>query len=346
MSAYRQTWGGIKNQVGIPIGMCGTDADLRPRVNEASELLWAEGEWAGHFVRYKFRVTCCSRGNRIITWPKEIETIEALEACGTPIGVRNVYFEFIENAVGNLDRSSGNYGLGYGPWGRGSRAGTLLGDRQEVCTMEEVNPYAKRIKAYSSLPADDGTQIILMGYDDSANWIRTQQNGVYVDGEYLTLNSYNPPQTVNFFSSITGVQFSTTPRNGDITITEVDTLNSNSERFLSTFSYSEAIPIYRRSVLTGFGNESCATVTALCRLRFMPIVADTDYLQIGNLSALKDMLISLQKRDNGKVQEAEEFRMRAIRSLNNELRSFQGVGPRKIVSAMRRDLWSVGTNLR
>lgn len=353
--SYRQTYGTVKNTIGLPIGLCGTNNALMQRVNDAALELFNAGDWVGRFARYRLRVSsnnCCVK---YITWPNEVETIEAMEICGTPIGVRNLYFEFIENAVGPLNRRGGfgpqSYGYANGRYG----TSTLLGDRQEVCTYEDVQPGAKKIKAYNSLPVDDGAQIILMGYDDSGNWIRTQQDGIYVDGEYLTLSAAIPPETTNFFSSITGVQFSVTPRNGDVTITQVDTTGVLPERFLSTYSYNEAIPIFRRSILSGFNfNQNqeeetqcgCPAVTALVRHRFIPVMADTDYMQIGNIPALTEMLIANQKRDNGKVQDAEQFRARAIRLLNDELRQFQGIAPKKVVSFQSRYLWSSSANMR
>jgi len=349
--AYRATYGSIKNAVGIPIGMTADNPGLMPRVNEAILSLWAEGEWIGHFARYKMQVVPGCYGNLYLTWPTEVETIEALEHCGQPIGVRNIYFEFIENAVGSLDRNNGQFGLGYGNgWNRWG-PGRLLGDRQEVCTMTDVTPGGgKKIKAYNQLPADNGAQIIILGYDDNSQWIRTLINGAYTDGEYLTLNATTSPVTQNNFSAISGIQFSTTPRNGSVTITQVDTLNGNAETTLSTYGYNESIPIYRRSILTGFQynweNVCCNTVTALCRLRYQPVYFDTDYVQIGNLTALKDMLISQQKRDNGKPQDAAMYLQMAIQELNDELRDYQGVAPKKVVSVQARYLWSSGPNMR
>lgn len=357
--AYRQTYGSVKDTIGIPIGMCGTDPQLLPLVNEACQLLWNAGDYIHKFARYRLRLTQNCQCYTVITWPTEVETIEAMEMCGSPIGVRTVYFEFAGN-VGPRALGAG-YGPGYGYGGNGDWGGVgverLLGDRQEVCTMEDVQSGGgKKIKAYNSLPADDGAQIILLGYDDSLNWIRTLQNGVYADGEALTLNAATPPETTNFFSSITGVQFSTTPRNGDVTITQVNTLSGNTERWLSTYAYNEEIPIYRRSVLSGGfnyvnngenGQPTCyPSVTALCRLRYIPIRFDSDYMQIGNISALKEMLLSLQKRSNGKFQDAEAYKMRATKALDDELRQYQGVGPKKIVNWTNRFLWGAAPNLR
>src|ERR1700744_3676087 len=110
MSALRKTWGQVKDFVGIPIGMCASNPSLLPLVNEASEILWNEGDWVGKIGRYKLRVSRDCRGNHFITWPAQIETIEALTNCQTPIAVHNIYAEFISNGWGNLDTANSNAG--------------------------------------------------------------------------------------------------------------------------------------------------------------------------------------------------------------------------------------------
>lgn len=351
--ALRTTYGQVKDKIGLPIGMGGSHPSLLPLVNEASKLLWDEGDWIGKFQIYKIKVSQDCNGNRVITWPRQIETIEALQNCGSPIGVRNTAFEFIENGPGSFDsmnNPSNWWGYGSSGFGTGMR---LLGDRAEVCTFVDVVPRNKKIKAYNSVVADNGTTITIYGYDDYNNEVRTLVGGVWQSGETLTLNATTPPITSSYFSVITGIQFGTNPRNGDVIITQVDTQNLNAETWLSTYAYDEEIPVYRRSILTGLptlGNTidtaQCQTVTAYVRMRYMPIAKDSDYLQIGNISALKDMLISLQKRDADKLQDAEIYRQRALRALNNELNQYRGVAPRKIMSFQKRALWGSSPNIQ
>lgn len=344
MSNIRHTWGQIKNRVGLALGMCGDHPNLLPLVNEATELLWAEGDWIHKMARYKFRVGCNCHGARIITWPTEVETIEALRICNSPISVKNLYYEFINNGLGDISRQPLSYGYNNGG-GTAAYFG-MLGDREEVCTFEDIIPGAKKLKVYNSLPADDGVEVLLLGYDDNNQWIRTIQDGVYSDGEILVLNAGAPPITQNFFSNITGVQFSVTPRNGVIYLVEFNTVDSV-ERTISAYQYSEDIPIYRRSVLTGVNfTGRCEAVTGLVRLRFVPIIYDTDYLQIGNLRALRAMLLSLQKQDNGDPAGEETYKNRAVKILDNELKQYQGVAPKKNVNFQNRRLWGTGINLR
>lgn len=347
MNNIRHSWSEIKSFVGLPLGYCATNPNLLPLVNEASKLLWNAGDWIHKTARYKFRVgtSCC--GNRFITWPAEVETIEFLNICDSPVPIRNTYAEFISNGIGNIgefDRALPGYG-GPGYYNFYGGRYRMLGDREEVCTFEDVVGPNKKLKAYNSLPADNGESILLLGYDQNFQWIRTLQNGAYADGEVVTFNAATPPTTINFFTSVSGVQFSVTPRNGIIDLVELDTATTL-ERTIASYQYNERLPVYRRSILSGTAFSRCLCVTGLVRLRFMPIMTDTDYLQIGNLSALKDMMIALQKRDNGDAQNYAAFKQMAISALDDELRQYQGVAPKKVISFQAKGLWSNGVNVR
>jgi hypothetical protein len=347
MSNQRHVWSEVKNSVGLPLGYCGSSPQLLPLVNEASNLLFNEGDWIHKTARYKFLVgtSCC--GSRFITWPHEVETIEFLNICDSPIPIRNTYAEFIGNGVGNIGELGGTL-PGYGGPGYFNFYGgrfRMLGDREEVCTFEDINGPNKKLMVYNSLPADNGVQVILLGYDQNNQWIRTLQDGVYTDGEYLTCNTASPPTTTNFFSSVKGVQFSTTPRNGVINLVGLDTMNAQ-QRTIASYQYNERIPIYRRSILSGAQFSKCLCVVGLVRLRFVPIMFDTDYLQIGNLAALKSMLIALTKRDNGDAQNYLAFKKMATDALDNELSQYQGKAPKKIMNWQSRGLWGSAANLR
>ena len=344
MNNIRHTWGEIKDLIGLPLGYCGTNPNLLPLVNEASQILWNAGDWLHKTARYKFRVghSCC--GARFITWPAEVETIEFLNICDSPVPIRNTYAEFINNGIGNIGEVDRAWNYGGPGWYDCARF-RILGDREEVCTFEDVVGTNKKLKVYNSVPLDDGEKVLLLGYDQNDQWIRTLQDGIYVDGEYVTLNAASPPTTTNFFTVVKGVQFSVTPRNGVINLVELDT-STSLERTIASYQYNERLPVYRRSILSGTAFSRCMCVTGLVRLRFMPIISDTDYLQVGNLAALKTMLIALQKRDNGDLQNYASFQSAAIKVLDDELRQYSGIAPKKVISFQSRNLWGTSANVR
>lgn len=330
--SYRKTWGELKEAAGSPVGLCGTNANLLPYANEAVESLWSEGDWIGKHQRYKIRVTSNCRGNRCITWPTQIEAIEAVSICNQPIGVRNQFFEFMSNAVGQLECS----GL------------SLLGDRSETCVNHDISTEAKRLKIYTQRIESNQT-VRLLGYDENGLWIRTQVSGVWEDGEILDLSA-SPATTTHYFSvgSPTGVQFSSDSRNGEVYFYSLD--DDAQEIQLATYQYNELIPIFRRSILsglryTGEENQACQCVTILARMRFQAFKNDYDYVQIGNISALKSMIQYLWKRDNSKPDEAAYYRAEAVRLMNNELKQYNGYGAIKRINFPAGTVVGAGRNM-
>jgi hypothetical protein len=336
----RVTWGQMKNQVGQPIGLDACSPNLLSLFNEGANELWDLGDWVGKNQRYKLRVTPDCHGNKIISWPRQIETIEKVNICNRPVGVRNQYFEFMSNAVGQIG-SRGRAGYNE-RWGNIS----LLGDRSEVPTNEDIIPGDKRVRVYTERIENKG-RILILGYNDAGNWIRTQlPNGEWQDGEYVDLANA-PATTHNIFASITGVQFDVTPRNGNTYLYSIDP--SNNERQLATYDYSVEIPSFRRSILSGLPNgdgQNCECVTVLAKMRFIPVIFDTDYCQIGNISAMKSMLQYIYKRDNDKIQDAEMYKQNAIQILNDELKQYNGYGAKKMLDFGPRQVCAASRNLQ
>src|ERR1700677_1276444 len=180
--SMRITWGEMKTQVGQPVNMTSTNPNLLPLFNECGALLWSMGSWIGKHQRYKLRVVTNCNYNKCVTWPHAVETIEGMTLCNSPIPIHTQYFEFQNNAVGELGAQVGTYTPDAYP-GRGFRnAVTMLGDRSEVVTHEDIFPGMKRLKIYTERIEPAG-QILLLGYDDYGNWIRTQSiGGQWQDG--------------------------------------------------------------------------------------------------------------------------------------------------------------------
>ena len=229
----------------------------------------------------------------------------------------------------------------------------MLGDRSEVVTHEDIFPGKKRLKIYTERIEPTG-QILLLGYDDYGNWIRTQSTGgQWQDGEYLDLANA-PTMTINYFSSVIGVQFTTNPRNGNVYLYEVCPLGI--ERQIATYEYNIPIPVFRRSVLANIPNYGVPSpeqpgsqqpwnghcVTALVKTRWVDVQCDTDYPQISNMGAMKAMLQYIYKRDNDKVQDGEAYRQLAITIMNAELKQYNGYASIKNINFMPKAL--VGSN--
>lgn len=281
-------------------------------VNEAVERLLAKGKWVGTYQKYQI---CTYSG--CLTWPRQFETIESVAVCDFPIPVRNEWFEFNE--------------MGYGLRVETDGVGTQMYDRGMACTFEDIHGTDKKIKVYCDIDESPTPDILLQGYNEDGNWIRTLVSGDYIDGEYVTPTPTGA-LTVNKFTSLTGVQKPVT--DGMIRLYEYNTTDTT-QRAIAFYEPDETRPVYRRSLISGLSNRgSCQsnadatcnkkTVMVIAKMAFIPVRLDTDWLLISSIPALKAMCQALRKEENNLWDEAKKYEANAVAILDEQLNAFLG----------------------
>lgn len=296
-------------------------------VNESMARLITRMKSWGTVTRYQICVT-----NGCITWPREVAAIEAVAVCNAPITIRNGWFEFLENGPGLQGNDVG--------------CGLQLIDRGRACVFSDIIGINKKIKVYADVAESATARILLLGYDENYNWIRTETgpgSGVWQDGEYVLIST-TPQTSVNFFSKITDDQKPIT--NGFVRLYEYDTVLLT-QRAIAVYEPDETRPDYPRSVIPGLSQVSggaceTKTVTAQVKLDFIPARNDTDFLVIPNLPAIKEMCQSIRKSENNLFQEAEAWEMRARKELNFQLNHYTGSGVVQPVRLPRREVFGAG----
>lgn len=296
----RRTFGSVKEQLArvTQNGMCATDPQLLARVNEAQERLLNKGLYAGTYARY----AVCVYGG-CITLPREFESIVGYNFGGSPGQVYNQWYEFMDNGPGIAPA---------GDWKH-------LIDRGYAATFRSL-PSQKYIKVYTDLTEASTATILFRGSDTYNSRIQTQENGVYIDGERLTLNT-TPVTTSKAFRDIDAINKTATK--GWVRIYAVDPVTS-SESCIAILAPDETLPHYRRYAIPGFENEDGSTVTVLAKRKFIPITGDDDDLIVSNLGALKMMLIAIEKEENNNLEDAAGYETKAVELLREELREVQG----------------------
>tara|TARA_R100000808_G_scaffold25091_1_gene61738 strand:- start:3389 stop:4357 length:969 start_codon:yes stop_codon:yes gene_type:complete len=298
------TLGDIKGPISKVLGMASTDSRVVDYINEAQQRLMHQGSWAGTYARYRI-----TTDDGMITWPRQLQTIEAVAIDDKPGTVRNRWFEFLETGPGVLDSND-------------SIGGQLI-DQDVACSFSDISGTGKRIRVYTdSLTAsvDTGTKVLLQGYDDNGNWIRTQDGSNYVDGEYVTMTeSY--AETTNNFSSLSGVQKPDTK--GNVTLKEYN-VSADSVRTIAEYEPLENLPTYRRSMIPSI--TTSATVTITGKLRFIPAENDIDWLLISSQPALKLMVMAIRKEENNIMDEAMVYEAKAVKTLQDQLMHHLGDG--------------------
>ena len=136
-------------------------------INQACRRLLHKGLWAGAYGRFTIHTV-----GGCITWPRQIETIEAVADCCGVGTVRNQWFEFQETGYGLLN-------------GNQVCVGKQLIDRGTVVSYRDMsgglNSY---LRVYPGDASDVGKTITLQGVDQNGQWIRTQSGGAWIDGGF------------------------------------------------------------------------------------------------------------------------------------------------------------------
>lgn len=312
----------VKPSVAKMLSMASTDSRVTDYINEAQERLIYKGKWPGTYVRY-----ILNESNGAITWPRQLETIEAVAVSGASGRIRNSWYEFLESGPGLLDTTSGD--------------SLTLVDRGESCTWSDItgtDATLRRIRIkYDS--ADDGKTMILQGYNQTVEWIRTDIGGVISDGEKVTLTGGTQEggsgttyyvDTVNTYQFLSAVIRDAS--NYSVNLYEINASGSTaevtaSERNIAVYEPTETRPVYRRSLIPGLPDTNTTqVVTVVGKARFLPAVNDNDWLFINYESAIKEMVMSIRHAENNLLQEAEGYEGRAVRMLEEQLMHYMGDG--------------------
>jgi hypothetical protein len=279
-------------------------------INEAQQRLAYKGKWQGTLAKY---VVTQSAG--LITWPRQLETIESAAIDSNPAVVRNRWYEFVESGPGLVDAS-------------GADASTLI-DRGEAVTFSDIettgNP--KKLKFYSTAGTDDGgLEILVQGYDWDGNWVRNKVSNTWMDGEVLTLPAAGGSGYVlstSNYSAITGIQKTVT--GGNIKLEELDTVTSV-VREIGEYEPTEVRPVYRRSMVPGLSDSQAKTVTVIGKMRFIPAVVDSDWLYISYEAALKLMVQAVDKEEKNLIEESFAYEAKALGLMQDQLSHHLGDG--------------------
>lgn len=274
-----------------------------------------EEGWSGGYAEMAFTV---NRHNPYITCPRGVARLLAADGCQRPIPLHNSFYEYLDCGTGRMPKMS-----------RWSRGGEYFGrmhsqgyERNYACTMEDISnpPQQIQVFAVNSLDTQQNAngfipRVLLQGLDQNGRVIYSQDNGVTVEGEFVTLEA---PYvlSVNTFSTLTGVQKDITQ--GQVQIFQSDPAWGTSE-ILSTMEPTETTGWYRRYYFSHLPRHCCPSfrpiivnqqsncphpakewvmVTALAKLELIPAIALTDYLLIQSLEGIISECQSIRMAEN------------------------------------------------
>jgi hypothetical protein len=314
---------------GMPesVGLCDTDTGAISRiVNEAQERLindplTPDEGWWGSWVRMAFNLT---QSNPYFITPREIARVILLDVCKQPVRIHNEFYEFLE------------FGRGFQPSGCCNQSGvgcqTLAAyERETVVTAFPLAATPQTIRIYAADPRDNGLVVMPQGKDANGKDVLfidplSQQSA---RGERLALATPFA-DSLNLFSSIDGIQKNKTF--GEVQIFQVDPA-TGAESPLVVMQPGEEVAQYRKYFVNGLPKQCCNTpggviqIMAQCKLDFIPVASDTDYLMIQSVPALIDecMAVRFGRMDlAGVFSTSDKKHQSALRLLFGQLDNYLG----------------------
>lgn len=339
---WNLTLGTARSQIARVSNVCNDSATARVYLNEAQQrLLNRPDKPVGSFVRVRF----CLGSDSCLSWPRAIRTIEAFAICDSPGIIRGQTFEFI------------GYPNGIGQQNAENMPGTMLIDRGTSVAFDDVNAntVAKKIQVVAQHASDVGKKITLRYYDSTGNKVFTQIDGIVQEGEQLTLAA--PPSSVYTSNNVMTAGLYHVVKavtNYPIRLYEVNASDLVQTKLLAYYEPSEEAPIYRRSFIPGLTNmPACHAenevdctqnkrITALVKLQHVPVVVDNDPLVIGNIAALKLMVMAILREEQNRHDESILLENKARAELDGELASYQGDGMVHALKVQDADLFGAG----
>lgn len=309
------------------IGKCSQDrTEVAAAVNEAQEILLMdplapdEGWWGG-WATMLFNLYPTDHAAYLRT-PAEIARVIVTDICQHPRFMRNGFYEYL------------SFGSGYQPKACGANtcSSQQVFDRDNVPTLVPFPDHAPQfIRIYPTDAADVGKNVVVQGLD---------QNGIPVIGVDPVTAGASSGETIvlalPFVSSafqyedVTGLLKQ--PTNGPVKFFTVDPV-TQAETALSSMDPNETTASYRQYLFNGLQNHCCTTpngliqVQAQCRLDFIPVFNDTDYLTIQSIPALIEECMARRygRMDSPQAPAFEDkHHKRAIQILNGQLDLYLG----------------------
>lgn len=333
------TFSQLKNsRVPKRLGYCPEDPRFREDYNFTQEQLLNHGRWSGCVVQCQF----CVDSLGCVVLPRNVAAVEQWAVSGAPASMQNNYWSFIRY-VGQIPTcgACGNKGSQSG-CSCGSLYAVQSGTSPLSIRMQSV-PGPRYVKLYPRSATDIGKKVLIQGYDQNSEWVRRAYNGVFVDGEYVTLG-LPFALTTSQYTAITGAQKDITDQ--PVLVYSFNPVDSVEVK-LGEWDSDEVNPSNPVMRMPGAFSSTCSsstckpTVDAIVKLAHIPIRQDTDWLLIGNLVAIEHAMRGAQHYQANRDTEGDKEMVRAIAELNHELRT--NTGNRQTIYA---DAGTIRTNIR
>lgn len=319
MPAYQYTLADARNSSAIKkvAGVCSTGDEFRDLVNEAQDRLTNIGDWFETTQVGRF----CFQGCEVV-FPRWVRTVEGIRLCNNgEVPIHNSWWSIIGPRTCYPGFASYNWGLGTRDSGMSPVYNQVSGNT------------GKQIAYAITRPEDVGKTITLFGTQYGGQPLSEYRGGVWSEGLTITAIAAGgtalPAMTSVLVTKITSVLREATLGVSYVFEYGPDANGTNALRDLAIYQPTETNPRYRKMRIDGICSELARTddngrrirtLDAICKLQFIPVVNEVDFLLISNFPALKLAIQALRLEDAEDTSGAELKWISAIRELNRELR--------------------------
>lgn len=322
------TFGTVKMSAAKCLNLNSSDARVLDYTNRGCErLLYKCGKSVDTVARWTVCVV-----NGCLTWPRDIETIEAWASCDDPGTVRNQFFEFIDNGPGQMSATDGS--------------ARQLVDRGNAVAFDDVRGTGKKLAIYADGNEAAAAYVLVRYYDNNGNKVYTTVGSDVIEGERILIPAAGG-YTLSTYGVMAGGLYEVikpvTKR--VIRLYEYDTV-ALTYRALAYYEPDETLPVYRRSLIPCLSNSSgsgggCTTqrVTVMAKRRFIPATGDDSVLIISHADAVRLACQAIKKEEDVGIPEAAALWYAAKEALNEQLLHWQGDG---VVTPMRIERCDLG----
>lgn len=319
----------VKERLPAVVNRPACDTRFLALVNEAIQrLVMRPSAW--YDMHYKYQITVTEN---TVTLPAEIASISSCARCCFPVPIHDMWFEFLES-------------------GFGLRGSCSTGDTTDGATCSGWNEALDRglsplwkdlsgsypIKLYCDIAGDATADVIITGYDQDGNWVRTLESGSYIDGEIVNPSILGTLSTTTW-SRIVNVVKPTT--SGPVRMYEWHASDSSQSQ-IGVYQWYETVPMYRRFFIGGiFDGQTTNQINVIAKREFIPVQNDNDVLMIGSYPAIKAMAMAIDFEDKNDLVTAAAHEARAFRIMDEEAQHYLGPGM-KVPMRIEGETWGAG----
>lgn len=304
------TFEDVKNDRGIKTiaGVCPSSSDFADLVNSAVRRAMRRGDFVGTLQP----IYLCMRAGCVV-WPRYVGQVRKLGWCRVPITPVNMWGSFLPTAAN-------------APWRAGCHwmmPANAMVDQGHTSVFQDVMGEGRLIRAYARCNQDYGKTVTIFGIDNDGQPLQ-HQNATTKDwemGQILTLQQ-TYASTSSFVRRIDYILKDETQCPINLYAYNATTLLLEE---IGQYDPGETRPSFSKSKITmpwvNCGG-TCGTsrgISALVKLRFIPVKYDTDLVLIDNLEALKYLIQSCKFGEAGDRNNAKAFEADAIQELNRQL---------------------------